>query len=432
MNKDLFKVIGFTFRNKARTKSFMVTTLIMAIILSIVINIPYFISKFSSDEPTNIGIIQADGDQIPMQLQQYYSSQSEPDISIKLYKPQASEEANEEMLKELISEGEIDGYLVAESGESAAFPKFVYKSEDNMDFGKSSQLEAGLQIVKTQIVGGQLGLSDEQLAQLYEPIELDTMQISAEQGAGTVGEGKTEAESAMSYALVYVMIIVLFMGIMVSGQLIATEITSEKSSRVMEILITSVSPLSQMFGKILGMFLLAISQISIFIVVTIINLSMPHNQGLLKDFDIDLTQVPVSMYIYAVLFYLVGFFLYATLFAAVGSIVSRTEDLGQAVMPITFISMAGFYIGIFGINAPNSTLVEVTSFIPFFAPFIMFLRIGVADPAVWEVWLSIAILLVTTYVMGWLSAKIYRTGVLMYGKRPSWKEIRKAMKAYKF
>jgi len=93
--------------------------------------------------------------------------------------------------------------------------------------------------------------------------------------------------------------------------------------------------------------------------------------------------------------------------------------------------MIGFYIGIFGLANPGSTIVIVASYIPFFTPFIMFLRIGLTDPAIWEVALGFGILIVSILAAGWLSAKIYRTGVLMYGKRPSIKELIKAMKAYK-
>ncbi|MNF88740.1 ABC-2 family transporter protein [compost metagenome] len=172
-------------------------------------------------------------------------------------------------------------------------------------------------------------------------------------------------------------------------------------------------------------------QIAIYVIVFAINLSIPNNDSALKDIGINMADIPVSLYIYGLLFYLIGYFLFATLYAGVGSLVSRTEELGQAVMPLTFLSLGGFYIGIFGLNAPGSTFVTVTSFIPFFTPYIMFLRIGMVEPPFWQIVVSLAALLATTLASGWLSAKIYRTGVLMYGKRPSLKELRKAMKAYK-
>src|SRR5690606_1961665 len=119
------------------------------------------------------------------------------------------------------------------------------------------------------------------------------------------------------------------------------------------------------------------------------------------------------------------------LYAALGSVVSRTEDLGQAVMPMTIISLAGFYIAMFSIATPESTLVTVSSYIPFLSPFVMLLRIGLTNIATWEILVSLGILLVTIYICVIVSSKIYRTGVLMYGKRPSMKELIKAVRAYK-
>jgi ABC-2 type transport system permease protein len=213
--------------------------------------------------------------------------------------------------------------------------------------------------------------------------------------------------------------------------LIATEITAEKSSRVMEILVTSVSPLKQMWGKILGTFVVAVVQLAVLIGALIINLTMPQNADSLDKLGIHLDQIDPVLLVYAIFFFLAGFFLYSTLFAAVGSIVSRTEDLGQAVLPITLLTIAGFYIALFGLTHPDHILIQVCQYIPFFAPFLMFLRIGLSEPAWWEITLSLAILLASILGIGWLSAKIYRVGVLMYGKRPSFKEIFKAMKAYK-
>jgi ABC-2 type transport system permease protein len=216
-----------------------------------------------------------------------------------------------------------------------------------------------------------------------------------------------------------------------TGNMIAAEVTAEKSSRIMEILITSVSPLSQMFGKVIGMLLVGLSQIVIFIAAVVVNMSLPHNAAIFQQYNIDLTQIDPMLLVYGLLFYILGYFLFAVLFAAVGSMVSRTEELGQAVMPITIISLIAFYISMFSIGTPDTMLVKVASFVPFTSPTAMILRVGLGQVAYWEIWLSIAILLVSIFICGWISAKIYRTGVLMYGKRPSWKELRKAMKAYK-
>ncbi|WP_029192682.1 ABC transporter permease [Paenibacillus harenae] len=435
---NFWTVVGFTVKNKLRGKAFAITTLIIAIILSIGINLPYIFSQFGGgDKVTSIGYIQsqqaehADGTKTGDQLKAYFEAQEGSKLQLVPYGDKGSAAENEKQLKQAIEDKDIKGYLAFGEMTESGFPEMTYKSEKLMEFEMTSSLQGALQIIRQDTVLQDAGLTEEQRALLNAPIAIDAVQISATEGAGSMGEGKTAEQQGMNMGLVYAMLFLLFMSIMISGQMIASEVTAEKSSRVMEILITSVSPLKQMFGKIFGMFVIVLLQISIYVIVILANVSLPHNGKVMGNLNINLSDIDPMLLLYAILFFLTGFFLFATLFAAVGSLVSRTEDLGQAVMPITIVSLAGFYISIFSIGSPDSMLVKVTSFIPLFSPFVMLLRLGLTDPPLWEVLTSIGILLVGIYAAVWISAKIYRTGVLMYGKRPSWKEIRKAMKAYK-
>jgi ABC-type Na+ efflux pump, permease component len=423
MNNSLWTVMSFTMRNKLRSKSFIIMTAVLAVLLIIGGNLPYLIDKLGGGggQASKVGFAQGEQAQIVDGLAKYYAALPEPDVELVAYPSEAE-------LKNALENGDVKGYLTFSEDAVGAggFPKVTYNSKSAFEGGTASSLTAALQQAKTESILKDSSLTDEQKAQLFAPVAFETQKVSF-----TNEEGKTEEEQGMAVALTYIMIIMLFMAVMITGQLIATEITAEKSSRVMEIIVTSVSPLKQMWGKILGTFVVAILQIAILIAALVANLTLPHNSDILKSFGINLSDIDPLLLVFAIFFYLAGFFLYATLFAAIGSIVSRTEDLGQAVMPITLLTLVGFYIAIFGLNQPDSNLMLVCQFIPFFSPFIMFLRIGVAEPAVWEIALSVGILIASILAIGWLSAKIYRVGVLMYGKRPSVKEIVKAMKAYK-
>ncbi|SFJ50623.1 ABC-2 type transport system permease protein [Paenibacillus sp. UNC496MF] len=444
MNNGFRTVVGFTAKNKLRGKAFLITTIIIAIIMSIGINLPYMISKFSGEgKPTAVGYVNSAADQakselftptrIADMLSKHYAAQEKPELKLVPIADAGSAEANEKALKRAVADGVVDGYVAfAPDPASGGFPAVTYKSESLMESKVSQSLTTALQAVKMDAVINGGGLSDELKTLLTKPIQFDTVQISTAEGAGSIGTGKTKEQQAMDMVTVYVILFMLFMAIMISGQMIASEITAEKSSRVMEILITSVAPLKAMFGKILGMFLVVLTQLAVYIVVIVINMTLPQNADKLGDLGISLDKIDPVLLVYAILFFLTGFFLFATLFAAVGSIVSRTEDLGQAVLPITMLSLAGFYICMFGgLNAPGSMLIKVSSFIPFFSPYAMVVRLGLSDPPIWQVWLSIAVLVVTILASGWLSAKIYRAGVLMYGKKPSMKELFKAMRAYR-
>ncbi|RCX16165.1 ABC-2 type transport system permease protein [Fontibacillus phaseoli] len=425
-------VIGFTFLNKVKAKSFTITTLVLALLVTIGMNVPYFIDRFTGndDGPTVIGLIQSNQPELANSLKAYREKQQPGTTGFALVE---YEQADEQVLRNDMENGKIDGYLQFGDSKEGAFPSVTYISKkDSIPQGLQTSLQAALQSVKAEYITKGT-LSDEQIAALTSPVQIEAMKqaVSGGDGAGS-GEGATAEKAAtINYVIVYVLVILFFMTIMMTGNMIAAEVTAEKSSRIMEILITSVSPLAQMFGKIIGMFFIGLFQIAIFAAVIAINVSLPHNRPVLAGFNMDLSQINIEVLVFGLIFYILGYFLYATLFAAIGSLVSRTEELGQAIMPITMLSLAAFYIGIFSLAAPNSTLLKVSSYIPFFSPVSMIVRIGVGDTPVWEILISIVILVVAILIFGWLSAKIYRTGVLLYGKRPTFKELRKAMKAYK-
>ena len=420
-------VIRFTFLNKIKGKAFLISTLVFLLIISVGVNLPYIISQFSSgsgDSQKVIGYYTSQDElanETGKQLAGFFDKLEGSGLKVVEYSS-----VTEAQMAEKLQSGELYGYLTFGEVTESGFPVISFKSEKLFEYSIASQLETALQVIRQEKVITESGLPENIVAQLNAPIVINPVQISS---AG--GEGLSEDEQGINMIIVYGLIIVLFMAIIISGQVIASEVTAEKSSRVMEVLITSVSPVASMFGKITGMFLLLIMQLAIYIGTAVINVMLPHNQKLLEEFNFSFSGLDPMLLIYAIVYFLAGFFLFAVLYAAVGSIVSRTEDLGQAIMPMTFISLAGFYIAIFSISTPDSMLVKVSSFIPVLSPFVMILRIGLTNIPTWEILVSLAILFATIYAGVILCARIYRTGVLMYGKRPTLKELSKAMKAYK-
>ncbi|TXK76406.1 ABC transporter permease [Paenibacillus sp. N3.4] len=425
---SIFTVIKFTYLTRFRSKSFRVMSVILILILSILIHLPALIDKLSSHDATSIGVFGGKQTELAGKLEAFYKQQMSPEIVIVPLQDAGNAAANEILGKQQIAAKKIKGYLEFTDAVESGFPKIVYKSEGTLEFSLKNKLQTALQLIKTDVMLKGAGLAAEQKANIQAPISLATVQISTNDGAAA---GKSESQMVMSYALVYVMLFMLYMGVIGFGNMVAMEITAEKSSRVMELLITSVSPLKQMFGKIIGICMLALTQIALTIVVAVINLNLSGSSKLIEELHLNWSDMQLSLIVYFLIFYLLGFFIYATVFAAVGSLVSRTEEVGQAIMPVTMLIVGAFMIAMFGLSNPNSGFIVAMSFVPFLSPLIMFLRIGMSSPALWEIWLSIAIQLASILAMAWVAAKIYRTGVLMYGKRPSWRELRKAMRAYR-
>ncbi|WP_311081289.1 ABC transporter permease [Paenibacillus polymyxa] len=438
MNR-LGTVIGFTFRQKARTKSFIITTLVLALLITIGMNLPYLISMFKGDgaggsgttaaEHQRLGLIAGNQTEVASQLEQFTKGQSNPAaIWVRYDSVQAP------AMQQALKNGKLQGYVqfTEPAAKGDTFPKVEYVSvEKEPSPAVITLLQTGLQEAKVKAMIGGNALTSDQIREISTPVMVDSREVDSPSEAGGAVGTKEKETSMINYGLVYILMILFFTSSMMTGNMIAAEVTSEKSSRIMEILITSVSPLTQMFGKIIGIFLVGLLQIAVFAAVVCANLMLPHNNAILSSAGLDLSQLNIAVLGYGLIFYILGYFLYAVLFAAVGSIVSRTEELGQAIMPITVLSLVAFYIGIFNIAAPDTIFIKVAGYIPFFSPTVMLLRIGLERASLLEIWLSLGILVSSILLFGWLAAKIYRTGVLMYGKRPSFKELRKAMKAYK-
>ncbi|WP_166242792.1 ABC transporter permease [Paenibacillus turpanensis] len=421
-------VIWFTFYQRVKTKSFWISSIIFALLIVLFSHLPTMIQKFSGDVPHRVGIVATESVS-PQTLQRLVEQGKQlpgKKLELTLLPSQGSLEANEKAAADQMLEKKIDGYVVFEkAAPEEVLPGIVYKSKDSQDNAVREALVQTFQSVQQQLVAEKLGLSEGQLGQLFAPYRIDTVQI-----AETGGEGKSESQLEMAFILVYVLLFLLYVGVIGYGNIVATEITAEKNSRVMEVLISTVSPVKQMFGKIIGVCLVGLLQVLLFVGFAIANVYVSGNSDLLSMLRFGEGGLEPFLLVAFVVFYVLGYLIYATIFAAVGSLVSRTEEVGQAIMPVTMLIVAAFVIAMIGLNKPTAPFVVILSFVPFFSPLLMFERIGMSSPAAWEIALSIGILIVSIILLGWLAAKIYRAGVLMYGKRPSWKELWKAMRSY--
>lgn len=414
MNK--FWIILFhTYISKLKTKSFIITTIITALIVFGLSNIQTIIEKFDQDEVKQVAVL-TESDEL---FQAYEQSLTAMSSSIVIEKMDGTEEQAEER----VTSEEITGYLML-TETSEGLPQGSYKALSITDSAVTDQLEQALQQLKVTIATTKAGLSPEQINELYAPVQFD--KVALEEHA------KSEEELNQARGLVYVLLFVIYFAVIMYANMIAMEVATEKSSRVMEILISSVSPIKQMFGKILGIALLSLTQFAVILAVGYGSLkqSMSGMEG--GFFEVfGFGELPVSTFVYAGVFFILGYFLFATLAAFLGSLVSRIEDVQQMITPMTLLIIAAFMIAMFGLTKPESSFITITSYIPFFAPMIMFLRVGMLTLPVWEIALSIGILVLTITLLAIFGARVYRGGVLMYGKSSSFKDIKKALQLTK-
>ncbi|MEC5273936.1 ABC transporter permease [Caldifermentibacillus hisashii] len=415
MNK--FWIIFFhTFLTKLKTKSFIVTTVITLLIIVLLANITNIIDFFNKgEEGEKIAVIDETGvlfDPFQNQLKAI-----DKDIQLKKFTGDKTKADKQ------VQNGDFDGVLVL-SNNQENLPAAVYRSLTISNTSLLSSLENGLQQMKTQMAATQMNLSQEQLTKLYEPVSLKKVALEK--------DAKTEEELSQARGLVYVLLFVIYFAVIMYANMIAMEVATEKSSRVMEILISSVPPIKQMFAKILGVGLLGLLQLALMLGVAYFSLKQNMDSMEGGFFDVyGFGDVSVATLVYAFVFFLLGYFLYATLAAFLGSLVSRIEDVNQLITPMTYLLIIGFMIAMFGLVKPDATFITVTSYIPFFTPMLMFMRVGMLNLPIWEPILGIVILLVTIILFAIFGAKVYKGGVLLYGKSSSFKDIKKAMQLTK-
>lgn len=272
------------------------------------------------------------------------------------------------------------------------------------------------------------------------------------------------SESGVNSILSMVLGIFIFLFITMFGSMVMSAVIEEKASRVVEVLISSVKATELMFGKIIGVALVAITQFLLWIVLSVVLIgaamgimapkmmesvdaqaivaAMPEgssqietmtqvlaqDNGELADVLGTLAGLNIGqMIIYFLVFFILGYLLYASLFAAIGSAVENEGDSNQLQLPVTVPLMIAYFIALYAFNAPDSNIAFWGSLIPFTSPIVMLARIPFGVPF-WEIIVSIILLLLTTVACAWVSAKIYKVGILMYGKKTTFKDLWKWLK----
>lgn len=413
MNK-FWIVLFHTYIMKLKTKLFLITTAIMLLLIIGLANVTKIVELFNGDSKQTIGVIDQTG--TLFDFIQLGMKAVDKDVKLKAFHTEVE-------AKKLISTEKLTGYLIIENDHKEIL-KGIYKANTLADTTISSELSNVLSQLKARMVAKKFRLTNEQIFALNSPAAFKT--VAFEKSA------KTEDELNNARGLVYIILFVIYFSVIMYANMIATEVATEKTSRVMEILISSVSPIQQMFGKILGIALLSLTQMLLFFGggywAVKKNLSQ-LNEGFFTYMGFGHTKL--STIIYAIIFTLLGYLLYATLAACLGSIVSRVEDVQQVVAPMMMLIVAAFMVAMFGLGNPSATYISIMSFFPFFTPMLMFLRVGMLDVPFWEISISIVFLIASIVVLGIVGARIYKGGVLMYGSSQSLKNIKRALQLTK-
>ncbi len=409
--KQFKKIFGFEFRYYLKNKIFVGVTVLLVAVLAIVMFFPRISESFTSDKEDA-----APAERETMLVKALYPEQSDA-------------------VKELFSASFTD-YDVQLTDESEDAIKEKVKSEQaKCAFVLTSDRSYTYYVNNLSMYDTNTSVADGVLTTVYQINSMISGGMSPVQAAETASvqiDGKVEnlgVDQMQNYFYTYIMIFALYMVILLYGQMVATNVATEKSSRAMELLITSANPTSMMFGKVLASCLAGLLQIVAVFGSSILFYTL--NESYWSDSFIisSIFDMPPELFIYMIVFFILGFLIYAFLYGAVGSTVSKLEDINTAVMPITLLFIAGFFVVVFSFSSGNidTGLMKVCSYIPFTSPMAMFTRLAMSTVPWYETAVSIAILAVSVIGTGVISAKIYRIGVLLYGTSPKLGSILKSV-----
>jgi len=260
----------------------------------------------------------------------------------------------------------------------------------------------------------QKNIAPEVVSEVNRPVTLNANRIS---------DSGEEKDSGAGFYLVFGMGFVIYLTILLYGQVILAAVIEEKETRIAEILFSSIRSFPLMMGKLIGVAFVALTQLTIW-GLSFVALAAYGSQALsARGVKFSLPHMPPIFALYFALFFLLGYFIYSTIYALVGSMVTTAQEGGQMAMPVVLLLVIGFYLAFPVIRSPNSSFAFWVSMVPFFAPITMLVRIVTETPPVWQIALSLAIGFGTVTLLIWFASRIYRIGMLMYGKRATIPEV---------
>ena len=425
-------IIAREFNERVRKKSFIITTILMPILMLGLMAAPTLMMLFAKGETKTLAVVDDSG-MIAPQLEGNEEIIFQPtDLTL--------EQAREDT--DIFGVLWIGENIVADPTQV----KLYTNSSSSMSLEESIASQIEKIIERERLKRYEIEGLEEIMKNLQASISLTTYRNdqSAE------GEDEQATSSVVSYLLGLVLGMMLYMFLIIYGSMVMTSVIEEKGSRVLDVLVSSVSPFQLMLGKVLGVASVAVTQIAIWGVLvcgigaTLLPAIMPEDmmQSMeavqagsmtLAEADIDAetmsilsiaTDIPslVMMFVWLLLFLLGGFLFYSAMFAAVGSAVDSIQDANQLQTPITVPIILALILAMSVFNDPNSSLAFWGSIIPFTSPVVMMARIPFDIPQ-WQIILSLVLLYISVAGMAWVAGKIYRVGIFMHGKKPSFKEL---------
>ncbi|HEU5403595.1 MAG TPA: ABC transporter permease [Terriglobales bacterium] len=424
--RNVWLIIKREYLERVRTRAFILFTVLMPLFVGGVVVLPSKLMMMKSGAVRHIVVAAPNlrlAEEIKSQLEnpQVAAQRSRSDETtapkFNVDTIQAADETQREQLMAEVAHSKIDGFVWL-TDKAVSENKFVYITKHPSDFTDFSTVQNAVNrsVMHSRIAAR--GISPDQIEGVLKQLDMDVTSVDKTGKEGNpVGIG--------AFFLPYVMMFIIYMTVLIYGMAVMRSVLQEKTSRVMEVMLSAATPTQLMAGKLIGVGAVGITQILIWLLTLVVFSSpaLPAAQPIMKDLNIQ-----PAVLICLGIFFLLGYFLYSTMYAAVGAMVNSEEEAQQLQWPVMMPLILCVVFASAVIRDPNTPLAFWTSIFPFTAPIIMFVRVAVQMPPLWQILLSVLLQFLAIWGMIWVCARIYRIGILMYGKRPTLPEIVKWIK----
>jgi len=433
--RNIGLIIGREYRNLVKRRSFIITSVLLLVIVFLAAFIPTVAQLITARTPSHTQIVVVNDagtvaglsdaaliSYIRTELNGTHTGSQAP------YAISSQPATNLGNLHSQVKQGKLDILLVLDREENQNV-RFTYDTNTSAtNDSNQSTIQALAQLLTFLDTAHRLGLTSSQTQRLAAPPDL--IVVHTQQSQNT----RPQSESTASYLLATAGVILIFISVEIYGGIVAAGVAEEKSSRMMEILVNAATPNQLLAGKILGIGAACLTQMGCLVVVGIgaLLLQTPLQAALFGasagGFSEYLTAASIPFYLLFLIYFLLAFFLYATLFAGLGAMVKRQEEVQSAIMLPVMLLVSGYLLFFLTVSSPDATVTKVLSYIPFWTPILMLMRLAVGTVAWWEIVVTIALMLVTILACTWIAARLYRYGVLLYGQRPSLRQLVKLIR----
>jgi ABC-2 type transport system permease protein len=407
---------------RVRSRSFIVFTLLMPAFMAGSVLIPAKIAEMTSGGKVNIVIVANDaglatavGHELSVAKQESELGTDAANLPQRIYTIEVdtdTSDAERDHLTQQLGGGKITGFLWM-TNDALANHNVQYSTKEAGDFDRPRELRNAIRTAVTKQRLAQNGMSEADVESLLRPIVVKTVRPE---------KGHKGASSTAIFITAFAMVVLLYAVVMIYGMAVMRSVIEEKSTRILEVLLSSVTSKELLAGKILGVGAVGLTQILVWVICASV-ISAPG--FLVSRSEVHLPML--GMLAFAI-FFLLGYLLYSSMYAAIGSMVNTEQEAQQMQWPAMFPIILAVFLMNAVIQHPNSPLSFWLSMVPFFAPILMLVRILIETPPLWQIGLCIALMVVTIYALVNIASRIYRVGILMYGKRPTLPELRRWLK----